>query len=310
MAHFIVVDGNPVPDGASAHNLVAGDGAKLRIGAFPRDGARGTFLVLTGWSEFMEKYFETVRDLHARGFACMSMDWRGQGLSERFAKRGTTSHIEDFALFRADIDLMLKRMADDGMPRPFYALTHSMGGAPMLQRLADGRDDIRAAVLCAPLTRLKAGAAQTALARLGVGVATALGAARSSIPGWPDELEPFGENSLTSDPARHDLFVRLQKAEPNAQVRRPTFGWLKAAIAASDDLHRPDRFKAMSARALMISAGIDRLVDSDDHALLAASSERIERRLVAEARHEILIERDELRHEFWTHADAFIETVA
>ncbi len=309
MAQFIKVDGNPIPAAAQAIDLTAADGARLRAGLFPLAGAQGTFLVLTGWAEFMEKYFETIGDLQARGFACISMDWRGQGLSERYVKRGTTSHVDDFASYRADIQRLIDAARQNSLPTPYFALTHSMGGAPMLQRLADGDEAIRAAIMSAPLTRLAGGGAQVVAARFGSAIACALGGTRAGLPGWPDELAPFDENALTSDRARHDLFVRLQEAAPAAKVRRPTMGWLKAAVAAMDDLHRPRRFERLAARILIVSAGIDRLVDPDDHATLAARSARIDRELIPEARHEILIERDDLRARFWEYADAFLAGV-
>ncbi|MEO1013857.1 MAG: alpha/beta hydrolase [Pseudomonadota bacterium] len=306
MARFIEVEGNPVPHGAKAIDIAGGDGVRIRAGVFPLNGAQGTFLVLTGWAEFMEKYFETIRDLQARGFACISMDWRGQGLSERFVRRGTTSHVEDFAQYRQDIDQLFLIAEENALPRPYFALTHSMGGTPMLQRLADDDIAIEAAILNAPLTRLAGGARQVVAARFGAAIACAVGAGRTGLPGWPDALAPFDETALTSDRARHDLFVRLQEAEPAAKVRRPTLGWLRAAIAAMDDLRRPGRLDRLAAPVLIVSAGIDRMVDSDDHASFADKSPRIDRKLIAEARHEILIERDELRSVFWGHVDEFL----
>ncbi|MEM9899580.1 MAG: alpha/beta hydrolase, partial [Pseudomonadota bacterium] len=83
MSRFAIIEGNAPPKDASAVDITAHDGVRLRVGMFPREQAKGTFLVLTGWSEFIEKYFETVEELHARGFAAIAMDWRGQGLSER-----------------------------------------------------------------------------------------------------------------------------------------------------------------------------------------------------------------------------------
>ena len=44
---------------------------------------KGTVCIFPGRTEFIEKYFEVVRDLRARGFAVAVLDWRGQGLSDR-----------------------------------------------------------------------------------------------------------------------------------------------------------------------------------------------------------------------------------
>ena len=56
----------------------------LRFARFaPPPGRKGTVCVFPGRAEFIEKYFEVVRDLRARGFAVATIDWRGQGLSDR-----------------------------------------------------------------------------------------------------------------------------------------------------------------------------------------------------------------------------------
>ncbi|MEM1397186.1 MAG: alpha/beta hydrolase, partial [Pseudomonadota bacterium] len=203
MSRFAIIEGNAPPKGASATDIMAHDGVRLRVGMFPREHAKGTFLVLTGWSEFIEKYFETVEELHARGFAAIAMDWRGQGLSERFASRPTTSHINSFSLYKDDIDRLIELAEEKQLPKPYYALTHSMGGAPMLQRLADGETRLRAAVLCAPLTALTFNRLETNAIRVLARSAVALRLGNTSVPGQPDTIPPFDETALTSDPERY-----------------------------------------------------------------------------------------------------------
>ena len=56
------------------------DGVALRFARWaPPPGRKGTVCLFPGRAEFIEKYFETVRDLRARGFAVATIDWRGQG---------------------------------------------------------------------------------------------------------------------------------------------------------------------------------------------------------------------------------------
>ena len=54
-----------------------------------------------GRAEFIEKYFETVRELRARGFAVATIDWRGQGGSERALADPRKGHVGDFSRIRA-----------------------------------------------------------------------------------------------------------------------------------------------------------------------------------------------------------------
>src|SRR5690606_16793925 len=75
---------NPVPEDVIVGTIATPDGARLRFARWaPPAGRKGTVCVFTGRAESIEKYFETVRDLRARGFAVAMIDWRGQGGSSR-----------------------------------------------------------------------------------------------------------------------------------------------------------------------------------------------------------------------------------
>ena len=77
---LVDIPANPVPEGAVSGTLKTRDGVTLRFARWqPPPGRKGTVCLFTGRAEFIEKYFETVRDLRARGFAVAMLDWRGQG---------------------------------------------------------------------------------------------------------------------------------------------------------------------------------------------------------------------------------------
>lgn len=262
---------------------------------------------MAGRSEFIEKYFEVIEDLRTRGFSVATMDWRGQGLSERLLPVREMGHIRDFGVFRSDLrrftdDVVMKRFAG-----PYILMTHSMGGAPALQMLADGDDTWRCAVLCAPMTALFDGLAQRLGVRLLGEAAARFGLARHAIPGVKDYSMAFEGNILTSDRARHRRFQDLQSAAPNATIREPTYGWIRAATEAMDDLHRKNRFAKMKVPTLIVSAENDCLVRSSDHLWLEKQSALIEVVTIKGALHEIMMERDEIRDQYWKAFDAFVE---
>jgi lysophospholipase len=262
---------------------------------------------MAGRSEFIEKYFEVIADLRRRGFAVATMDWRGQGLSERLLPEREKGHIRDFGIFRSDLARFVERIVRPRLPGPYVLMTHSMGGAPALQMLADGDDTYRAAVLCAPMTRLFDSLARRIGVRLLAEAATRIGLARNSIPGVKEYSMAFEGNILTSDRERHTRFRDLQSAAPNAMIREPTYGWIRAATEAMDDLHRPGRFARLKTTTLIISAEIDHLVRSSDHQWLARQSPLIACVTIKGALHEIMMERDEIRDQYWKAFDDFVE---
>src|SRR5213595_2672288 len=79
---LISISANPVPQGAVSGTLKTRDGISLRFARWaPPPGRKGTVCLFSGRAEFIEKYFETVRDLRSRGFAVAVLDWPGEGLS-------------------------------------------------------------------------------------------------------------------------------------------------------------------------------------------------------------------------------------
>ena len=105
----------------------------------PQTALRGTVVVLQGRSEFIEKYFEVIGELLARGFAVAAMDWRGQGGSARQLKNPRKGHIDDFSLFERDLGALVDDVLGPSCPQPWFGLCHSMGGAIMLSIAHAGR---------------------------------------------------------------------------------------------------------------------------------------------------------------------------
>ena len=77
---LISIPANPVPEDVVTGMLKTRDGVSIRFARWhPPPGRKGTVCLFQGRAEFIEKYFETVRELRARGFAVATIDWRGQG---------------------------------------------------------------------------------------------------------------------------------------------------------------------------------------------------------------------------------------
>src|SRR6201994_469562 len=102
---LVSIPANPVPDDVVSGMLKTPDGVELRFARWaPPPGRKGTVCLFQGRAEFIEKYFETVRDLRARGFAVATLDWRGQGLSERQLRNTRKGYVRDFAEYDLDLE--------------------------------------------------------------------------------------------------------------------------------------------------------------------------------------------------------------
>ena len=63
---------------------------------------KGTIILQSGRTEFIEKYYEVVSEFIERGYAVAMMDWRGQGLSSRIAKNTKIGHVDRFETYDND----------------------------------------------------------------------------------------------------------------------------------------------------------------------------------------------------------------
>ena len=104
----------------------------------PPSGRKGTVCIFQGRTEFIEKYFELVRDLRARGFAVATIDWRGQGLSQRRLRDSCKGHVRSFAEYDIDLETFVQEIVLPDCPPPFFALGHSMGAAVLMRAAAHG----------------------------------------------------------------------------------------------------------------------------------------------------------------------------
>ena len=137
------------PEGVEALWLTASDGVRFRVAVWA-EGAKGTVILLPGRTEYAEKYGRAARDLAARGFATLVIDWRGQGLSDRALPDRMVGHVADFAEYQLDLDAALALADEMGLPEPRYLMSHSMGGCIGLRALMRNLP-FKAAAFSAPM---------------------------------------------------------------------------------------------------------------------------------------------------------------
>ena len=136
---LVSIPANPVPEGAVMCVLKTPDGISIRFARWPPPSDRkGTVCVFQGRIEFIEKYFEIVRDLNARGFAVATLDWRGQGLSDRMLRERRKGHIANFAEYDTDLETFMRDVVLPDCPPPLFGLANSMGAAVLIRAAARG----------------------------------------------------------------------------------------------------------------------------------------------------------------------------
>ena len=300
---------NLAPPGAVVETLLAIDGVKLRVARWMPEGRpRGSVALLGGRGEFIEKHFETIADLLSRGLCVAALDWRGQGGSERQLDNPLKGHIDDFSLYERDFGALVQDVMAPYCPRPWFGLGHSMGAAVLLMIAHAQRCPFERLVLISPMIEIF-GVRQHPAARLMIEAMDMIGLGGAFTPRGrkvPIGLAPFEGNPLTSDPVRFARMASSLRADKSIGVAFPTVGWLHAAFRLMRQFEDFDYAREILTPTLVLIAGQDRVTDPRA-AERFASRLRAGRFIVVNgAMHEILIERDRFRDQFWAAFDAFV----
>lgn len=307
---FVRVPGNDTPEGAEEHWLEGRGGVKVRVLTAPalHGASRGSVIVAPGRTEFIEKYFEVIRELQDRGFAVFCIDWRGQGLSGREVENPLKGHLTTFDDPVNDLSTAVKLLSAK-LPRPHIGLAHSMGGAILLRALQTRRVDLDAAVFTAPMWGI---ANLSGFAKSYVRFMTSLGVGGSFAPNverrW--KRENFKRNPVTHDKERHARAQGLVAEEPRLALAGPTVGWVSAAADATDSFMQSGALAHIRIPILVVTAEQDQLVANATHAAVVTQMPAATQTTIAGAKHEILMERDDLRAQFWTAFDTLAAEVA
>lgn len=301
---------NPMPANATSGMLQTPDGKNLRYAHFKAEARplKGTVVIVPGRNEFIEKYFETIRDLSARGFGSAIYDLRGQGMSDRLLKNPHRGHVDDFNHYANDLDYFFSHIVLPDCRGPFYILAHSTGGLISLVAAPNLANRVERMVLTAPLLGMKTSRFSMRSIRLISSTLHAIGFGATYVNGGPPSPEPtpFDKNVLTSDPARYARNTDIVRQYPQLAIGGPTASWVRAVCRAIDKVNQPDFIERLSVPVLFIGAGTDRVVVTDATQSYAAQLKGSRLLTVYGAQHELLQERDEYREQVLAAFDAFI----
>lgn len=308
---FVVTAQDPVPPGGESDWLIASDGTRFRVARFGSPTAKnGTVVLLTGRTEFIEKYFEVIGDLISRDYAVATLDWRGQGLSDRALENRHKGHVRSFDLFVSDLHQAIEEYIRPNCPAPFRALCHSMGGNIGLRYLGEHPDFFSSAVFSAPMWGIGK-FARTPLWMRGVGCLTdLLGMGDNYTPGvgdYSDSDHTFEGNTLTQDEGRFERFGAQIAQESKLELGGPTLCWARQAIKSTDVLHGKGFAESIRIPIAVCSAGADTLVSVEAQTLVADRLPMARQVVVAASKHEVMMELDVHRDVLFAAFDSLDE---
>lgn len=306
---FHDIPGNPRPENALGGYFTARDGRRIRYGCFAATGRpmKGTVVILTGRNECIEKYFETIGNLAARGLGSAVMDWRGQGGSDRLIRNPQRGYVKSFSAYAADLEQFFEEVVLPDCRGPYYILAHSAGATVALLAAPFMTNRVRRMVLIAPFLALPGQKVSMRWVRRITTLLTVFGFGRMYAAWGPrKETTPFAVNMLTSDPARYRRNTLLYETYPELALGGPTVRWLRAASIAAESVSAQDYMGRFQVPTLIVGAGADEVVSTRAVERYARYLRLGSFLMIDGARHEILQEADLYREQFLAAFDAFI----
>jgi lysophospholipase len=307
-AEFVSPDGRALPERLAKRARfywVNQGGLRLRtmLVTSERSDPRGSIIIYPGRTEFIEKYLETVEDFTDRGFTVLVMDPRGQGLSDRMTDDPLKSYVEDFQDYAEDLAGVTSQFSPL-LPKPHIVVGHSMGGCVALQAVISGVMRPSAVVGSAPMLGLYD--VSTPIMIGAVRLLSALGMAKKELPfqrGRSGIPVPFESNKLTSDPERYKKWSAYFNNVERIRLGPPTYGWIVQAVRSMNFVNKnADKLKIP---ALIVAAGADPIVEprsNEEFAQKAGATFAV----VPGALHELFLERDQYRDQFFSAFDKFL----
>lgn len=289
-------------------------GADLRAARFDPDPSvakKGVCVLLNGQTEFIEKYFEVIDELRGRGFAVATFDWRGQGGSSRSLNDHRKSFIGDFSEYDQDLETFLNWIVTPmlGPDEKPVALAHSMGAHNLLRTLVKRPASFAWAALSAPMIGISLRGQREWLVK----AVTAFELWRGNRGGWVWGMEArdphrmnFDMQMVTSDAQRFERTQMFLRENPDLRLAGATWGWLAAAIASMAWLKT--QAANITTPLLVVGAGKDRICLTPDAKAFASAAPNARYVEIADAGHEIMMEKSVYRTQFWDAFDTFVAT--
>ena len=292
----------PMLAGRCVRSTVKGEGGKpLAVYRFDAENPKGTVTVLHGFTECARKFSELILSLLTRGYSVLAYDQRGHGESWRDGRITDISltHVDRFEEYVEDLRCVCEQALRE-MPRPWYVLAHSMGGAVTLAFLEDHPGVFEKAVLCSPMIAPNRGGLPLGLAKAVCIAAKMLGRGRkrmmTSKP-W-DGPERFEESCATGR-ERFDWFDDLRVRTEKFHNNGPTFAWTLEALRVTDRLLADGAPERVTIPVMIWTAEDDNQVLPEAQEQAAARLPKGKREAVAGARHEIYRSNDEVLFPWW-----------
>jgi lysophospholipase len=299
-----------------SQNVASAVSLQLRFSFWPSTTAKAALVLIPGRIEAGHKYLEFINEALSAGFQVYVLDHQGQGASERLDEHSQIGDVRQFHDYVVDLEYFIHQVIRSKTQLPLLAIAHSMGGGILCRYLQQHQaHGLAGAVFCSPMWGIATQPVPTRIAlplsRFCTQLNQLFGKSSWFVPGQgPYQQRPFIGNDLSQCPERYQWFRTLYQQYPEYQLGGISWRWLKEALIACQQMQQGPTPRLPC---LLLQAGADRVVDNQAQSRLwQAFSHRPDwsvasaQHLVADARHELLFETDDIRRQCLAHINQFL----
>ncbi|WP_022942520.1 alpha/beta fold hydrolase [Psychromonas hadalis] len=278
-------------------------------------GNNKVIVISQGRNESVLKYKELAYDLNRQGYDVFLIDHRGQGFSERFGGDQHRGYVVNFQDYVDDLNQYVSSLQLDKKYQQRYLLSHSMGGAISALYLQQVKHPFQASVFFSPMLSIDLAGLPSWLAKIitysSAEVCNWFSDKACYVPmGEPYSTKIFADNHLTHSETRFYSSQIDFETHPETQLGDPTMRWVATSISATEQAI--ENAHKINIPILIIQAGADEIVTSTgqtDFFNNVTYCKFNQFLTLQDAKHEILLERDNVRLDALNHALQFLAKI-
>ena len=267
------------------------------------DVAKGTLVIVHGFSEGMYKYREFIYYMVRLGYNCLIYEHRGHGRSVRVTEESTSIHIDDFNTYLKDLLSITQEVAvPHSGELPVYLYGHSMGGciAALFEEMHPGV--YSKLILSSPMLSLRLKGITGFMAHSAARLMCALGRAEEPVTVFSGK-EKF-ENSCSTSRERWIYYTSVRDSNVLLKMSNPTYGWVNCAFDACRDVMK--NAEKICIPVLVFEADKDSMVDNQSIEHFASCSGRCTLVRMPGTKHEIISSPSEVLTKYYSAISSFL----
>lgn len=270
------------------------DSIKIGYKVFPNLDSTKAIVISNGRTESIPKYMELIYDLNNNGYSIYILDHRGQGVSERMYKvNPEMGYVENFNFYVEDLKTFYELVVVPNSHSKIYLLGHSMGGTISTLYVEENPTDFNAVALSSPMYGFSF--STCAVANLFGGETIKYAPTQK---GYKESIEGFEKNTLTNSKVRYNLMIKTQNDNVQIQLGGSSYQWLMESCSAMSELK--ENANNIEIPLLLLQGTEEEIVKSSAHNSFVDKMIELNKDVSAYkvdgAKHELLIEKDELRN--------------